>query len=173
MTIRTCRECEGTVSTEAAVCPHCGAPEPARVGDPGVAPPAADETTKGEDGKICRGCGRWNPYGHSYCSLCNRSLRDARYAPADESAADILSRHQSEIRWMRLVGWSVLAVGAAGLIWALSLDTSVSVGTPLLGVERVNNVGLMNQKQNLVIAFAVGTVIGVLAVVADYLKARE
>ena len=73
----------------------------------------------------------------------------------------------------RLAGWIVLGVGAAGLIWALSLDTSVSVGSPLLGVERVNNVGLMNQKQNLVIAFAVGAVIGVLLVVADYLKVRD
>ena len=171
MAIKTCRECEGNVSTEAAVCPHCGAPEPARtVPEP---PSPVIEEPEREDGKICRGCGRWNPYDHSYCSLCKRSLRDARYAPADESVADILGRHQTETRWLRLAGWIVLGVGAGGLIWALSLDTSVSVGSPLLGVERVNNVGLMNQKQNLVIAFAVGAVIGVLLVVADYLKARE
>ena len=44
MAIRTCRECEGTVSTEAAVCPLCGAPEPA---EPLAEPiPASYEETR-------------------------------------------------------------------------------------------------------------------------------
>lgn len=37
MSVQSCRECGGVVSTEASTCPHCGAPEPTR-------PPAAAMT---------------------------------------------------------------------------------------------------------------------------------
>jgi hypothetical protein len=31
MSLATCRECQGQVSTEAASCPHCGAPRPVSI----------------------------------------------------------------------------------------------------------------------------------------------
>jgi hypothetical protein len=37
MAMTTCRQCEGTVSTEARACPHCGAAAPAPVADAGDA----------------------------------------------------------------------------------------------------------------------------------------
>lgn len=49
------------------------------------------------------------------------------------------------------LGIALLVLGALGLMFALSMDTSVSAGF----FGRVNNIGLMNDKQNYIIAAVV------------------
>ncbi len=58
---------------------------------------------------------------------------------------------------MRTIGLFALAIGIVGLLGCLAIDTSVSAGD--LG-GRVNNIGLMNDKQNLLIVFATVSVVG-------------
>lgn len=59
---------------------------------------------------------------------------------------------------MRPLGIVLLVCGALGLVFALSMDTSVSAGS----FGRVNNIGLMNDKQNYIIIAAVVLIAGVL-----------
>ena len=58
---------------------------------------------------------------------------------------------------MRKLGISLLVVGILGLIGSFAMDTSVPSG--VLG-QRVHNIGLMNDKQNLLLVFGVIAVVG-------------
>ena len=60
---------------------------------------------------------------------------------------------------MKIVGLIALAIGLGGLLITLSMDTSVAAGE--LG-RRVNNIGLMNDKQNLLLVFAAVAIVGAL-----------
>ncbi len=60
---------------------------------------------------------------------------------------------------MKKMGFVVLAIGILGLLFTLAMDTSVATGD--FG-RRVNNIGLMSDKQNLLIFFAVACVVGAL-----------
>ena len=57
---------------------------------------------------------------------------------------------------MKSLGMIALAIGVLGLFVSLNMDTSVATG---LG-SRVNNIGLINDKQNLLLVFAVISVVG-------------
>jgi hypothetical protein len=56
------------------------------------------------------------------------------------------------------VGWILMGIGLFGLAWALQLDTSVASRYG----ERVHNIGLLNTKQNYVIAGGVVAIVGAL-----------
>lgn len=58
---------------------------------------------------------------------------------------------------MRTLGIIALLIGLLGLFGTLSMDTSVGTDDPL---RRVHNIGLMNQKQNMLLVFSVISVIG-------------
>ena len=58
---------------------------------------------------------------------------------------------------LKKVGLIALIVGIFGFLLGLNMDTSV--GTSELG-RRVNNIGLMNDKQNLLLMFSVVSIIG-------------
>ena len=60
---------------------------------------------------------------------------------------------------MKVIGLIALTVGLVGLLLTLSMDTSVATGE--LG-RRVNNIGLMNDKQNLLLVFAAVAIVGAL-----------
>ena len=60
---------------------------------------------------------------------------------------------------MKVIGLIALAVGCVGLLLILSMDTSVATGE--IG-RRVNNIGLMNDKQNLLLVFAAIAIVGAL-----------
>ena len=62
---------------------------------------------------------------------------------------------------MKSLGMIALAIGIVGLLASLNMDTSVATG---LG-GRVINIGLLNDKQNLLVVFAVVSVIGALFLV--------
>lgn len=62
---------------------------------------------------------------------------------------------------MRPLGIILLALGALGLIFAMSMDTSVSTG-----MGRVNNLGLMNDQQNYIIISAILLIAGLLTSLA-------
>jgi len=80
--ISECRECGGKVSTEAASCPHCGAPAPARQSqraDPAVA-------------WKCRVCGEDNWEGVS-CGVCGSPREQAEQrAPSPEPRSPAVSQ---------------------------------------------------------------------------------
>lgn len=59
---------------------------------------------------------------------------------------------------MAQFGGFLLLVGLIALFFVLRMDTSVATGFP--SYERVNNLGLMNEKQNYTIAAGVVAVIG-------------
>jgi hypothetical protein len=69
---------------------------------------------------------------------------------------------------MRTLGVIILIIGIILGIYALSMDTSVQVnydGNSFGLPERVNNIGLMNTKQNLVIVAGVLAIIGTLILI--------
>src|SRR6476619_5935030 len=60
-----------------------------------------------------------------------------------------------------IIGWLVLVLGIIGIVFALNMDTSVDASDPFGGsTGRVNNIGLMNDKQNYLIASSVAAVLG-------------
>jgi len=61
---------------------------------------------------------------------------------------------------LKTIGWIALAIGIAGLLATLNMDTSVA--TSLGG--RINNIGLINDKQSYLLAFAVCTIVGAIFV---------
>ncbi len=63
---------------------------------------------------------------------------------------------------MRNLGITLLILGSVGALVALNLDTSVSTG-----FGQVNNIGLMNDRQNYLIASCFIALIGVILFVAD------
>ena len=58
---------------------------------------------------------------------------------------------------MKILGLLALVVGLIGLVATLGMDTTVLSGDL---VSRVHNLGLMNQKQNLLLTFAVISILG-------------
>lgn len=69
---------------------------------------------------------------------------------------------------MRTLGIVILIIGVILGIYALSMDTSVQVnsdGNSFGLPERVNNIGLMNTKQNLIIVAGVLAIIGTLILI--------
>ncbi|HXB13434.1 MAG TPA: SHOCT domain-containing protein [Bacteroidia bacterium] len=67
---------------------------------------------------------------------------------------------------MKIIGWILLGVGIIFGIYALSMDVSVSIG----GGDRVNNIGLMNDRQNYLIVSAVMCIIGVVILISSKSK---
>jgi TM2 domain-containing membrane protein YozV/RNA polymerase subunit RPABC4/transcription elongation factor Spt4 len=58
MALVSCWECSGMVSTEAAACPHCGAPDPNRFSrQPEPAAASVSDAPTDETGKVCADCG--------------------------------------------------------------------------------------------------------------------
>jgi len=58
---------------------------------------------------------------------------------------------------MRVMGVILLIVGLLGLVTSFTIDTSVPTGE---AGKRVHNIGLLNDKQNLLLLFAVITLVG-------------
>lgn len=69
---------------------------------------------------------------------------------------------------MKYVGFIICMIGIALLAFAFTMDTSISVDYPggnSFGLpDRVNNLGLMQDKQNYMILGAVLTVIGFITI---------
>lgn len=63
---------------------------------------------------------------------------------------------------MRQFGHLLLAGGLIGLVYALNLETSVEVTTGMFGTQQIQNIGLMADRQNLLIVAALVTLTGVL-----------
>ena len=71
------------------------------------------------------------------------------------------------------IGGFVFVVGIIWLVVALNMDTTVSVEGRYLGIDRVHNVGLMNQRTNHTIAASAITVVGALLGIAGILRERR
>ncbi|NDP62970.1 hypothetical protein [Polaromonas sp.] len=69
---------------------------------------------------------------------------------------------------MKKAGGIALAIGIVGLLASLAMDTSVSSG-----FGRVHNIGLINQKQNLLLVFALVSVVGAVFYAVGRNKATE
>jgi hypothetical protein len=63
---------------------------------------------------------------------------------------------------MRKVGIALLAIGFIGLLFGLSMDTTVASDDP---TRRIHNIGLMSEKQNVLLVSGVLAVIGALFMV--------
>ena len=66
---------------------------------------------------------------------------------------------------MKTVGALLIFIGFAVAIYAFSMDTSVAGEN---GLERINNLGLMNDKQNILFAAGVLCVMGAIFYAAAY-----
>ena len=71
---------------------------------------------------------------------------------------------------MRKLGFTLLIIGFLGLVLTFSMDTSVSSG---IGGGRVHNIGLMNDKQNLLLVFAVLAIAGAIFAARGGAKTSE
>lgn len=60
---------------------------------------------------------------------------------------------------MKKLGAALLLIGILGLLFSLSLDTTVP-SSSLGSTNRIHNIGLMNEKQNLIIFFSVISMLG-------------
>jgi len=63
---------------------------------------------------------------------------------------------------MRQLGHLLLGGGLIGVVYALNLKTSVEVTTDAFGTQQIQNIGLMADRQNLLIVAALVTLTGVL-----------
>jgi len=75
---------------------------------------------------------------------------------------------------MGLAGGVLLLIGFGWLVYALSIDTTVQ-GYSISGysVERVHNLGLMNEKTNETIAAAATALVGVILLVGSVVASRK
>ena len=76
------------------------------------------------------------------------------------------SAHPKEPEYERAGTLLLFAGIAAAIYYAIFFDTSVAVGSAgaLLGIERVNNIGLMQDKQNGLLLSVVAAVAGLVVV---------
>lgn len=70
---------------------------------------------------------------------------------------------------MKKIGILALVIGLLGLIAALSMDTTVETR----GSDRVYNIGLINEQQNLLLVFIAIAVVGVVILVSNNRKAQS
>ncbi|MDE3153419.1 MAG: hypothetical protein KGL93_14335, partial [Gemmatimonadota bacterium] len=69
------------------------------------------------------------------------------------------------------IGVVLSVIGVMGLIFAMNLDTSVPAGP--FGLDRVQNLGLLSEKQNWVLVTSVCAALGVLLVALGVAKQRR
>lgn len=65
---------------------------------------------------------------------------------------------------MKKIAFTAIAIGILGILICFSLDTTIGHGS-----NRVHNIGLMNEKQNFLLLFALVTIVGVIL----YVSARS
>lgn len=164
MSLLSCPDCEGKVSDLAPACPHCGRPTetfpapPPPAPDPEPVPVRSNLPDTAKYGKCCRQCGALSIESATNCFACGNYIE---YSPV-RSRADLLALSQAPggreadgaihattpaepgPSGVRIVGGVLLLAGCLGLLMALSMDTSVEAGA----FGRVNNVGLMADRQN-------------------------
>jgi hypothetical protein len=125
----------------------------------------------------CADCGRQISDASPACIHCGRPITiEGAQVSHTEASDNIGSRGPTPTTAVsgggaRVFGWFLLIAGLAAGAFALNMDTSVStddVSTYPLNLPsmRVNNIGLMNDKQNYLIATGVGTIVGVILIAA-------
>lgn len=112
----------------------------------------------------CTDCEREHSNLASACVHCGRPnvLANSRVTPRRPQPAD-------EDSPLASAGWVALCAGLIGLAFALFLDTSVATEGGLYGLPaRVNNIGLMDARQNYVIVSVATALAGVVMLAAAY-----
>src|SRR4051812_23887849 len=98
------------------------------------------------------------------CSDCNKPFSNASPSCIHCGRPNSTANHSRQSRPASGnaagFGWFLLLVGLGGGVYTLTLDPSVSVW----GVGRVVNLGMMNDKQNYLIASGICAVIGAILV---------
>ena len=102
----------------------------------------------------CQHCGEWLETHISVGG--NRTARDAEKPSVGVTAG---------------IGVVLSVIGVMGLIFAMNLDTSVPAGP--FGLDRVQNLGLLSEKQNWVLVTSVCAALGVLLVALGVAKQRR
>lgn len=76
---------------------------------------------------------------------------------------------------MKVTGLILLLAGILIIMYSLNMDTTVAVpnSTTWLPSQRVNNIGLMNDKQNYLIISGIVTITGVILLVFGKDKPKE
>lgn len=115
------------------------------------------------DAKKCKHCGEWvksiNP-GTIKSDINVQNINNKKTSPLNKQYG--------------LAGWGVILIligGSAAIYFGLFFDTSVEVPTTELlgqtiGGGRVNNLGLMQDRQNFLMISCVATIIGVIMSIA-------
>lgn len=107
-------------------------------------------------------------------SLNTEQLREKSSTNKSPSAPANSRDPNFQANVMTIGGMIVFILGAIGLFVALNMDTSVEISSSYFGVRRVNNIGLMNEKQNYVIASCASMLIGVISSTAGlFLKKKN
>ena len=103
---------------------------------------------------LCLSCAEEVSIDAIKCKHCGTRMK------AEDAAVSDLEEEASTHDHLATVGWVLLPLGLLALVWSLQLDASVASN---LG-GRVNNIGLLNDKQNYVIASGVVSVVGAILV---------
>jgi hypothetical protein len=107
----------------------------------------------------CIQCGRPRATDQPVAAIsATEPSHSAASAPATRSETGHVAREQSGS--LGPLGAVLLVIGGVWLLFALSIDTSVSTGGLYGAPSRVSNLGLMNEKQNHVLAAGFFLVLG-------------
>jgi hypothetical protein len=115
----------------------------------------------------CTHCSNKAAFMMSMCDDCIRAAekRDRTGTTQPDTGHSPAPSVEEPASSYSMLGWIVFISGIVWLTWALNLDTTVSVGTTPFGgyglPSEMHNIGLMNRKQNLVIASSLTILIGV------------
>ncbi len=113
-----------------------------------------------ELGATCKACGA--PLNGSPVPLPPHPLRVVQSAPASPGVSG-----------MAILGGLFTVGGVGGLLFALNMSTSVEVEGSPFGVSQVNNVGLMNDKQNAIIIACCVLALGVILLAINAVRAKK
>ncbi len=176
MALIHCPECQRDVSDRASQCPHCGCPieveSKQQSMESNVAASIDDQelsrarerirglTDRDLGAMAEEGSGQWSP--EAWIAIQEegarrdrvRTRRGLRDVKTDSGAAEPSTTGSPTFR---VVGALLFILGAAGVVYFLQFfDTSV----PAFGGTRVNNLGLMQDKQNGLMLGALAAVVG-------------
>lgn len=114
---------------------------------------------------ICKICntpfGSWNSSKHiGVCLKCytNESIERSTILKKDSEQAGATPKMiSSPSDWLKFIGIILLVIGLFGIGLTLNIDTTVAMSE---SGQRVNNIGLIAEKQNKLLIFITATIVG-------------
>lgn len=106
------------------------------------------------------------------CSRCSETLDVNAATPEAPGAASPVVANSAQQSGLHGVGWTLVVLGAVGLVFAIFTETSVASSSDFggYGADRVHNIGLLARQVVVAVAAGLTLVAGAVFVVAGYLS---